>query len=220
MKNILLVFLFSVFAVFGFSQKDPATKQLLKAAADKALGYKTIQTEFEFIVNNAQFETKESYTGKLWVKGSRFKMDVDQTITFCDGKNKWVYLTESNEVNVSVVEKGEGLEPDERFLYDPLSIYTLYKSGFKYITAGTQDIDGKTYSVVDLSPEDKSKPFFKIKCWISEDYDYYVVKYFQKDGTRITLQLNDFKTNVKLKDSFFEFNAAGYPDVEVIDLRE
>ncbi len=220
MIRIWLIFLLSGITMFGFTQKDQTTKELLKAAADKALGHKTIKAEFEFIIDNAQLETKESYKGKLWIKGSKFKMDVDQTVTFCDGKNKWVYLTEVNEVNISVIEKGEDLNPDERFLYDPLSIFTLYKNGFKYITSGTQKIEGKIYTVIDLSPEDKDKPFFKIKLWISEDYNYYAVKYFQKDGTRITLQLKDFKTNEKIGNSFFVFDAKEYPNVEIIDLRE
>ena len=112
------------------------------------------------------------------------------------------------------------LDPEDRFLVDPMSVFTVYKKGFKYSMSGSQEIEGKNYSVVTLSPEDISKPYFKIKIWISEDSDYFSVKYFQKDGTRITLQLIDFVPNKKLKDSFFGFKTSDYPNVEVIDMRE
>lgn len=203
-----------------YCQKDAETGVLLKAAADKVLAYSTIKTQFEFTVENSQEKTEDNYLGELYIKGHKFKMVVDKTVTFCDGKNRWVYLPDVNEVNISKVEKAEGLDPEERFLIEPLSLFTIYENGFKYNTSGTQTIDGKKYSVVDLSPEDISKPYFKIKCWISETNDYYAVKYFQKDGTRITLQLVDFKVNEKLKDDLFVFKAVDYPKVEIIDLRE
>ncbi len=207
-------------SLFMYAQKDAETGVLLKAAADKALEYKTIHTKFEFVVENSQEEKEETYKGELWIKGDKFKMVVDETITFCDGKNRWVYLPEANEVNISIIEKNDDLDPEERFLVEPLSLFTIYERGFKYNISGTQIIKDISYSVVDLSPEDLDKPYFKIKCWISDAYDYYAVKYFQKDGTRIALQLLDFKSDEKLKDDFFTFNTSDYANVEVIDLRE
>ena len=220
MKKIWFAAFFLFLSSIAFCQKDAETGLLLKAAADKAKAYSTIKTQFEFTVENSQEKSEDTYLGELYIKGSKFKMVVDKTVTFCDGKNRWVYLPDVNEVNISKVEKAEGLDPEERFLVEPISLFTIYEKGFKYNTSGTQAIDGKNYTVVDLSPEDISKPYFKIKCWISETNDYYAVKYFQKDGTRITLQLVDFKVNEKLKDELFVFKAVDYPNVEIIDLRE
>lgn len=215
-----LVILALGISLLSFSQKDAETEMFLKAAADKALSYKTMKTNFEFVIENSQEETDNTYKGELWVKGNKFKMIVDNVITISDGKNRWVYMPEVNEVNISVIEKDEDLDPEERFLIEPLSLFTLYKKGFKYGTSGSQLIENKNYTIVDLTPEDISKPYFKIKCWISEELDYYAVKYFQKDGTRITLQLIDFVIDEKLKDSQFLFNPKSYPNVEIIDLRE
>lgn len=218
-KHILLIALLALVTVVK-AQKDAEAQNLLKSAADKALAYKTIYTQFEFIVESAQEDTKETYKGELWIKGNKFKMDVDNTITLCDGNSRWVYLPEAEEVNVSEVEKDDDLDPEERFLVDPLSIFTLYEKGFKYVISGSQEIDNKNNTVVDLSPEDLSKPYFKIKCWITDNKEYSAVKYFQKDGTRITLQLKEIKPNEKYKDAMFTFNSKDHPNVEVIDLRE
>lgn len=219
MTKYLIVLIVLVLPIFGFAQKDVEAGKILKASSDKALAYKTVIMKFEFIVTNIQEKGEQKFVGEMWVKGNRFKMSMEQSITFCDGKSRWVYLPEANEVNVSYINKEEDLDPEDRFLIDPMSIYTIYKKGFKYSISGNQQIEGKNYSVVNLSPDDINKPYFKIKVWISDENDYYSVKYFQKDGTRITLQLIEFSANNKLKDSFFSFNTSDYPNVEVIDMR-
>ena len=218
-KILLIIVLFSI-SVFASAQKNKDAEIVLEKAADKALKYKTIHSKFEFLVENAQQEIEDTYKGELWVKGKRFKMSVDKTVIFSDGKTRWVYLTEVNEVNISTIEKDEGMDPEDLFLIEPLSLFTLYKKGFKYSISGTQLINEINYTVVDLSPEELDKPYFKIKYWISDEYDYYAVKYFQKDGTRITFNLVDFKSNEKIKDSAFSFDAKSYPNVEIIDLRD
>jgi len=219
MKKIILL-LIAVFPIIVFGQKEKDAEILLNNAANKALSYKTIDTKFEFTVENIQEKSKEEYKGELWIKGSRFKIKMPHTITFCDGKTRWVYLSESKEVNISNINKSDDLDPEDRFLIDPISIFTVYKKGFKYHIAGTQTIKGENYTVVSLAPEDISKPYFKIKIWISEENDYFSVKYFQKDGTRIILQFTDFIFNNKYKDSFFTFDTSKHPNVEVIDMRE
>ena len=220
MIKIRLIIALLTISVFASAQKNKEAESILEKAADKAISYKTIHSKFEFLVENSQNETEDTYNGELWVKGKKFKMSVDQTITFSDGKTRWVYLTEVNEVNISTIEKDEDMDPEELFLIEPLSLFTLYKKGFKYSISGTQLIEGQNYTVIDLSPEELNKPYFKIKCWISDDSDYYAVKYFQKDGTRITLNLIDFISNEKIKDTTFSFDTKAYPNVEVIDLRD
>lgn len=220
MKTIAftLVLFFAIMSTYG--QKDPEAKSILEQAANKALAYKTIYIKFEFVVKDSQTDSDETYNGELWIKKDKFKMMVDNTITFSDGKSRWVYLPEVEEVNVTTVVKDEDLDPEERFLIEPLSIFTLFKNDFKYLISGSQMIDDVNHSVIDLAPTDLNKPYFKIKCWISDEFDYGAIEYFQKDGTRITLQLAEMKINQKLKDTMFEFDEKEHPDVEVIDLRD
>ena len=219
LKILIALFVMSM-PLFSFAQKDIDAEELLKGAADKALSYKTVNTKFEFIVEKVNDESIQKYKGELWVKSNKFKMSVNKMVTFSDGKSRWVYLPDANEVNVSTIFKDEELDPEDRFIIDPMSIYRVYETGFKYTISGTQEIKGKSYTVISLSPEDIKKPYFKVKIWLSEDNDYHSVKYFQKDGTRITLQLMDFEVNTKIKDSFFIFKASDYKGVEVIDMRE
>lgn len=218
--KIALVF---IIAVIGFNQmfgqNDQSALELLKKVEKKGLAYKTIQSKITYVLENNQENTTEKITGIIKVKGEMFSLVIDETKTYFDGKTKWVYLEESNEVNVSDIPDISEMGPEDKFMNSPLSIYNLYATDFKYKIFGMADLKNITYTVVDLTPESLDKPYFKIRYWISKDLDIYAVKYFQKDGMRISLFFDDFVANNKLKDEEFVFNSNSFPDVEIIDLR-
>ena len=219
MKKIALMIL-ALSAATCFAQKDPEAKAILDKAAKQAAGYKSITAEFDCVYENLAEEKSENYNGTLLLKGNRFRIDVDKTITFCDGKTRWAYITESNEVTISPIEVSNDDAPEDKFMSDPMSLYTIYRSGFKYIMGDTEEIGGKTMQIVELAPENIKKPYFKIKYWFSPNNDLYQIKCFQKDGTRFTLTLKKFATNQKIDDAELNFDAKKYPGVEVIDMRD
>ena len=219
MKRIALLIL-ALSAATCFAQKDPEAKTLLDKAAKQAAGYKSITADFDCVYENLAEEKSETYSGTLLLKGSRFRIDVDKTITFCDGKNRWAYLTESNEVTISKIEASNDDAPEDKFMSDPLSLYTFYRNGFKYIMGDTEEIDDKTMQIVEISPENIKRPYFKIKYWFTPSNDLYQIKCFQKDGTRFTLTLTKFQTNQKIDDAQLNFDAKKFPGVEIIDIRD
>lgn len=219
MKKIALM-IFALSAATCFAQKDPEAKAILDKAAKQAAGYKSITAEFDCVYENLAEEKSENYNGTLLLKGNRFRIDVDKTITFCDGKTRWAYITESNEVTISPIEVSNDDAPEDKFMSDPMSLYTIYRSGFKYIMGDTEEIGGKTMQIIELAPENIKKPYFKIKYWFSPNNDLYQIKCFQKDGTRFTLTLTKFATNQKIDDTQLIFDAKKFPGVEVIDMRD
>ena len=219
MKRIALLIL-ALGTSVCFAQKDPEAKTILDKAAKQASGYKSITAEFDCVYENLAEEKSEEYNGTLLLKGNRFRIDVDQTITFCDGKTRWAYLTESNEVTISPIEASNDDAPEEKFMSDPMSLYTIYRSGFKYVLGETEEIGGKTMQIVELAPENNKKPYFKIKYWFTPNNDLYQIKCFQKDGTRFTLTLTKFNTNQKIDDAELNFDAKKYPGIEIIDMRD
>lgn len=219
MKIIALMIL-ALSAATCFAQKDPEAKAILDKAAKQAAGYKSITAEFDCVYENLAEEKSENYNGTLLLKGNHFRIDVDKTITFCDGKTRWAYITESNEVTISPIEVSNDDAPEDKFMSDPMSLYTIYRSGFKYIMGDTEEIGGKTMQIIELAPENIKKPYFKIKYWFSPNNDLYQIKCFQKDGTRFTLTLTKFATNQKIDDTQLIFDAKKFPGVEVIDMRD
>lgn len=218
MKKALLSLIVCL-SISCFAQKDPEAKDLLDKAAQKVSTYKNISTSFDYTFENLADGKSESYSGKLLIKGKKFRMDVDNTVTFSDGKTRWVYLTESNEVTISPIETSSEDAPEDLFLSDPLSLYTIHNHKFKYVMGDIEEINGKTMQIVELAPEDIKKPYFKIKYWFTPDNNLYQIKCFQKDGTRYTLTLSKFDTNQKIDESSLNFDVKEYPGVEIIDMR-
>jgi len=219
MKKITL-FILALTTANCFAQKDPEAKEFLDKAAEQAFAYKTISANFDYLFENLAEEKRENYSGTLLIKGKKFRMDVDRTITFSNGKQRWVYLIDNNEVTISNIETSEDDSPEDRFMTDPLSLYSAYRDGFKYMLGDQEDIGGKTMQIVELTPENIKKPYFKIKYWFTPDNNLYQLKCFFKDGTRYTLTLSKFSVNQKIDESELSFESKKYPGVEIIDMTE
>jgi outer membrane lipoprotein-sorting protein len=217
--SIILLLLAGLF-ISASAQNDPEAKTLFDKAWNTINGYKGIEAEYVFEVSKGENAPHEKYTGKVKLKGDKFYFDAGDTHIYSDGKTRWVYMPEVEEVNISNQIGAEGLEPEDRLMNAPLSLFSMYKSGFKYSHNGKQLENGKNYLVADISPENKEKIYFKVRYWFNEDYTPAKIKIFQKDGSRITFSINGFKENKGLKDKEFKFDPKKFPNAELIDLRE
>jgi outer membrane lipoprotein-sorting protein len=80
--------------------------------------------------------------------------------------------------------------------------------------------NGKTYQVVELTPIDKTKPFFKIVLEVDKATKVIMsTRVFEKNGNRYLYAISDIATSTAIPDDSFVFSAKKYPGVEVIDLR-
>ena len=122
-------------------------------------------------------------------------------------------LEEVNEVNIDNYSPGEGdISPSE--------IFNAYKRGFKYQYVGEETIDGHTYQVIDLAPENRDNQFHKIKLNIDKgDSMLKMWKIFSKDGTQYTYKISNFNSDSQIANSLFTFDTSKHKGVEVIDLR-
>ena len=215
MRKYLIISLF-VFATNANAQSPEVlkAKDILDKIAVKTKGYSTIRAEFSFTIENLQANIKEANTGKITLKGSKFKVDLMDTETYCDETTLWTYMSDANEVNIS--------DPSmmENDMLDPTQIFTIYEKDFKYIHAGEETINGKKVDVVDLFPDKRDKPFSRIKLYIYRDnLQFARISQIGKDGNNYIIDIKKMETNISVEDSFFRFDASKHPGIEVIDLR-
>jgi outer membrane lipoprotein-sorting protein len=101
-----------------------------------------------------------------------------------------------------------------------MQIFTLYEKGFKYLYTSDKKIGAKVYQMIDLSPTDTKKSYFKIRLGIDKVAKQVAsVLIFDKNGNKYTYDVKTFVPNVKVPESTFTFDAKKYPGVEVVDLR-
>lgn len=231
-KRVLIIHMkkviFSIVVLFftgvtAFAQKDAKAKAILAPVSQKFKSYSTVKTDFTFTLDNPQANIHQSQSGTLLAspKTGKFKVTlydagsktaVEQEI-ISDGKTQWTYLKKDKEVQVNNAGKAD----DEM---SPAKLFTLYEHGYKYLYNSDQRVNGKLCQVIDLSPEDAGKSFFKIRLMIDKaKKQLYSATLFDKSGIHYTYTLNTFTPNVKVSSAAYTFDKKSHPGVEVVDLR-
>jgi outer membrane lipoprotein-sorting protein len=224
MKKILLYLLLTVLAFnYASAQKDADAKKILNQVSKKYRSYDVIKTDFTFTYENQQAGTKDVQMGtmisrskankyKVTIYSPENKQAVDEEI-ISDGKSQWTYVRKNKEVELSDVDNSsESLNPAQ--------IFTVYEKGYKYLYNGDTKVDGKLCQVIDLTPEDEKKPFFKIRLSIDKlKKQILSAMIFDKNGSRYNYVIRTFTPNVKVPESTFIFDKKNYPGAELVDLR-
>ncbi|MES2781040.1 MAG: outer membrane lipoprotein carrier protein LolA [Bacteroidota bacterium] len=216
MKN-LFVFLFAFIIVSAQAQQkkvaDKNADKLLNTISKRYKNFKTMKADFIYTIESKADKIQEKQKGTLLVKGNKFKLDIAGQLIICDNQTLWTYSKEVNEVQVNTYNPKETtIRLDD--------IFTMYGKGFLYkITEETKE-GNKEIAVVELTPKDKKKNFFKIKLTIDKTNQTILKSVvYDKNGTIHTYTITNQFPNIKLEDKTFVFDATKYPKVEIIDLR-
>lgn len=224
MKRLLLFSFITTFTIsYAFAQKDAEAKKILNQVSAKYRSYDVVKADFTFTVENTQANTKDTQTGTLIAKSkaNKYKMTIyspgDRSVTdeeiISDGKSQWTYTVKDKEADLNDVDHGEDN-------MNPAQIFTMYEHGYKYVYNGDEKIDGKLCQIIDLSPEDAKKPFFKVRLAIDKARkQIHSALIFDKNGSRYTYTINTLTPNPKLPENIFTFDKKAHPGVEVVDLR-
>ena len=213
-RKLLLSLAFILFAGFGaFAQtkNDPAAKTMLDAVSNKFKNYKSFTAKFTLSTENSAGKKLSAKAGTLYMKGKSYKMVLPGQDIYSDGSNIWTYDQKANEVTITKFDpNGNGLTPQK--------LYTsFYDDDYFYKMNDDAKIGNITYKEVELTPKDKTMPFFKVLLRVKNNA-ISSAKIFEKSGGRFTYTTTSV-SSVALPESTFSFNAAKYPGVEVVDLR-
>jgi outer membrane lipoprotein-sorting protein len=225
MKKILTLtaIFISIIINSAFAQKDADAQKILTALSKKYKSYDLIKADFSFMLEDQQAGIKQTQTGTLVSrpKANKFNVtiynpDDKATVTqeiISDGKSQWTYVKKDKEVELSDVDHSEDN-------LNPAQLFTIYEHGYKYLYTGDQKVDGKVCQVIDLTPEDSKKPFFKVRLTIDKaKKQIYSALIFDKNGNRYTYIIRTLTPNPKVPETIFTFDKKDHPGVEVVDLR-
>lgn len=219
MKN-LLASLLATFLVVGtatgqedYNPQDPKAKEILENLSAKNKKYTSIKANFEYRMQNEAADIDETQKGIVWLKGDKYRVELDGVERVSDGKTNYTYLTEEEELQITSAENEE-----EGGMMKPSEIMNIHEQGFKYKYIGTKTIDVKTLEYIELYPEKADKPFHTIELYIDKaKTQIYMIKVKSKNGNTFTYKLDNYQTNMTIPDSKFNFDKSKAGDV--IDLR-
>jgi len=196
------------------SAYDPEAKKILDAVSLKARNAQPFAVQFSNRLVDKQSEVDETTEGKLIVSGAKYQLKLGTNILFCDGKSIYTYYPEMEEAELRNID-------DMDDAMNPVLVFDMYKTGFKYKLRGEETIAGKKYHVIDLFPENAGdKPYSRAQLLVNKtSNELYSFSTYFKDGKQFTLTLKDFKSKIAVNESDFIFDVKKFPNVDITDLR-
>jgi outer membrane lipoprotein-sorting protein len=193
---------------------DPEAKKVLDGVSTKFKTFKTVKAQFSLLIENAAGKPLGNKKGTVYMKGNKYRISVTGQDIFCDGGNVSTYEKSTNEVTITK------LDPTANTL-TPQKLFTnFYDKDFLYKLNGERKAKGKTLQEIELTPTDKSKPFFKVLLYVDKaSSTISSAKLFEKTGNRFTYSVSGMTPNAAITDDQFLFDAKKFPGVEVVDLR-
>ena len=193
-------------------QSDPKAKEILDKTSATFKQLKTLKADLKISI---QIPEQDDFEQKavVYIKGQNYKLELPDEVIICDNKSIWRYLKDMNEVQISDYEPAD----DE---ITPTNIFNIYENDFYYLYTEEASIKGKKFHVLDLTPYDKEKSFFKVRVWVSvADNFIHKMKVFDKNGSRYIYEITNLSKDIALEEDMFLFRKADYPDIHVEDLR-
>lgn len=214
-KTIFFIFVSLFLSTTAFSQfVDEEAKKILDKTAQAIQKSTGSKADFSLSVKSGQTGEEQTFSGHIHLKGDKFKYAVSDTEAYYDGNTQWVYMADSKEVTISTP-IAEDLEE-----INPTAIISSYKTGYKMKKEDDKTVNGKAAYIVNLYPEDRTKPYHRIELIVEKDnYNILSISTFGKNGVDTIIKLNKYEKNLNLSDNIFVFDKKKYPEVEIIDLR-
>lgn len=210
--------IFTSLAVFAQSKSlgtnDPAAKKILDAVSSKFKSFKSVQAKFSLKIENASGKALGNKTGTVFMKGSKYHISVTGQEIFSDGNNVSTFDKAANEITITKIDpSANSLTPQKLFT-------NFYDKDFLYKLNGEKATNGKTSQEIELTPTDKSKPFFKVLLYIDKkSTTISSSKIFEKGGNKYTYTLSNMNTATIVPDTKFLLDAKMFPGAEIVDLR-
>lgn len=198
----------------SFGKSDPAARSLLDQMTRKFKNHPTIFANFSLRVSNGEGKELASETGSLQIKGDKYRIITADQQIYSDGKTIWTYNIPDREIQITNYDPGSDILTPQKMFTD------FYDSSFLYKLNEDIKQGGKTLQEIELTPLDKSKPFFKMLLRMDKPTkDLLSVTVFEKNGNRYLYRITALDTGLDLKDSLFVFDTKNHKHAEVVDLR-
>ena len=205
-KTLLLLAILTSLCI----QAQDAMK-VLDITADRIRKAGNVKIEYKASIFAGATE-KASSTGTMWLQESKMKLDTEDIKTWYNGKTRWCYVPEANEVNIDEPSKKEMAS------MNPYTFMNIYKKGFKMTVKETVLRGEAVYEVylrARYAKMDVKEVYVDIR---KSDYQPLCIR-VREDNDWQRVSILSFKGNLQLSDDFFTFKESDYPNVLINDMR-
>ncbi len=201
-KHTLIVCL--VMLCFAFAKAQTA-QDLLKDVNAKINSYKNIGIDFKYALSNESAGVDQVTKGSVVMEGDKYSLQLMGTTQLFDGSNVYTIVPEDEEVTISAIS-----DQDEDAI-TPSRMLSFFNEGYTQKMDITQNIKGRTIQYVKLTPIDSNSEIKHSLLGVDKQTKHiYKLIITQKNGTAITITVNNFKTDQPLAKNIFSFDESKY----------
>ena len=196
--KILLSFLIIFISSASFGQQATA---LLSEVSAKVRSYDNIQIKFKYNLNNQKEGVNQQTFGDLTLLNDKYIINMLDITRMFDGNSIYTIVPEDQEVTIS------SYNPEDEKDITPSQMLTFYEQGYDSKMSIVENIKGRKIQFVKLTPIDSNAEIKKIHLGIDKKTKH-IYKLIQIDskGTKYTLTVQSFKTNLPLSEGLFSFD--------------
>lgn len=193
----LLSFLIIFISSTGYGQQATL---LLKEVSAKVRSYDNIQINFKYNLNNQKEGVNQQTFGDLTLLNDKYVINMLDITRMFDGSSIYTIVPEDQEVTIS------SYNPEDEKDITPSQMLTFYEKGYDSKMGIVENIKGRKIQFVKLTPIDSNAEIKKIHLGIDKKTKH-IYKLIQIDskGTKYTLTVQSFKTNLPLSKDLFTF---------------
>jgi len=201
----------------ALAAQDERVHPYMKGVAEQLKMDEGYEVHIDYIREDIMQESSYEGEGTIWMKGLKYRMEVEEYIIYFDGEKLNSQNTNTEEVYVSTP------DPDAPGYIQSVPVRAIhaYQHEFKYQYMGEKTFMGKELAEIQLYPKDISGPYSMLKLYIHPEtmkLEAFVLKH--KEGINYTMILTSVLSKQKLEDSKFRFDPTAYPNTELIELMD
>ncbi len=221
MKNSIFLFIFSLLFSLGYSQQtvrkvnnDPKAQAILDKVSAKYKDLKSLESTFTLSMFSKADDIDEKYTGKVFLKGQKYKIDTDMMEVICDNTKRYIWMKEPNEITINLY------EPDGETIESPAQLFTIYQKNFFYRLIGDEKVGIKSLKKIELIPQKvKESQYKRVFLFVDEASNQISRAIIEsKDGITYTWEIKEFKANISVDEKMFVFDKTKYPKARIEDM--
>lgn len=194
-------------------QNDPAAQALLDKVSENYDSASSLKVGFSLMVDTPEEEAYMKSKGSVFLKNEKYRIDTDEMIIVCDNIKRYVYLKESNELQINF------FEPEEDEIESPSDLFEIYKKDYFYRISREVTDNNRKLTVISLIPSDlKNSPYNMIFLYVDKEI-HQIVKgeIVARDGNKYTYTISSFEKS-PVPDTEFSFDPEQYPGIYVDDM--
>jgi len=212
-KKMNKIFLLLI-SICSFAWSQDASKVLLKEVSDKLLAQENISLQFNYTLFNAEANINQETSGKVQLKGEKYRFEYLGIIQLNDTKNTYTIVPENEEVTI-VSNENAGSE------MNPAKILNFYNEGYRFQWDIAQNIGNRKIQYIKLVPIDSSSDIAYILLGVdNQKKEVYKVIETGKNGTQTTITIKKYETNTNLAPNLFSFEEKKYIDLGYYIIKE